>query len=60
MPFGATPVSRGINFSVYSSHATACTLVLFEVGESKPFVEIPFRPEFRSGDVWAMTVFDLH
>lgn len=59
LPFGATPVARGINFSVYSSQATACTLVLFEVGEAAPFAEIPIPHEFRSGDVWAITVFDL-
>ena len=59
LPFGATAVSRGINFSVYSAHATGCTLVLFEAGQSEPFVEIPFPAEFRSGDVFAMTVFDL-
>jgi len=31
-PFGATPVAGGVNFAVYSRHATACTLVLFETG----------------------------
>ncbi len=59
LPFGATAVARGVNFSVYSAHATACTLVLFEAGQAEPFVEIPFPPEFRSGNVFAMTVFDL-
>ena len=28
-PFGATLVSGGVNFAVYSRYATACTLVLF-------------------------------
>ena len=32
LPFGATPVPGGINFSVYSNHATAMTLVLFRRG----------------------------
>jgi glycogen operon protein len=58
-PFGATLVSGGVNFSVYSRHATACTLVLFETGGKKPFAEIPFPPAFRVGNVFAMTVFDL-
>src|SRR4029078_6459582 len=31
-PFGATLVSGGVNFSVYSRYAMACTLVLFEPG----------------------------
>jgi isoamylase len=71
-PFGATPVPGGINFSIFSRHADYCVLVLFEKGASEPLVEIPFRgffqkPEtgepswgdFRIGNVFAMTVFDL-
>ncbi|HEY5791856.1 MAG TPA: alpha-amylase family glycosyl hydrolase, partial [Chthoniobacterales bacterium] len=59
LPFGASRVPGGVNFAIYSKHATACTLVLFERGSEKPFVEIPFAREFRMGDVYAMTVFDL-
>jgi isoamylase len=59
IPFGATPVARGVNFAVYSRHATACSLVLFEPGGREPFAEIPFPDGFRVGDVFAMTVFDL-
>jgi hypothetical protein len=59
IPFGATGVMGGINFSVYSRHATACTLVLFKPGKEQPFAEIPFPAEFRIGDVFAMIVFDL-
>lgn len=59
LPFGASIVPGGINFSVFSSHATGCTLVLFEEGAVRPFAEIPFPPEFRMGDVFAMMVFDL-
>ncbi len=59
LPFGASHVPHGINFSIFSAHATSCTLVLFDRGAAEPFVEIPFPPEFRLGDVWAMTVFDL-
>jgi glycogen operon protein len=58
-PFGATIVPGGINFSIFSSHATSCTLVLFRKGEAEPMVEIPFYEEFRIGNVYAMTVFDL-
>jgi glycogen operon protein len=60
LPFGATVVERGVHFSVFSRHGTACTLVLFEAGQREPFVEIPFPEEFRVGDVFAMTVFDLN
>lgn len=59
LPFGASIVPGGINFSVFSRHATGCTLVLFEKGALRPFAEIPFPPEFRMGDVFAMTVFDV-
>jgi glycogen operon protein len=59
LPFGASLVPGGVNFSVFSSHATGCTLVLFEKGAKRPFAEIPFPPEFRMGDVFAMMVFDL-
>ncbi len=58
-PFGATSVPGGINFSVFSSHATGCTLVIFDIGESAPKVEIPFREEFRIGNVYSMIVFGL-
>jgi glycogen operon protein len=59
MPFGATIVPNGVNFSVFSSAATGCTLMLFQKGESKPVVEIPFPEEFRIGSVYCMIVFDL-
>jgi glycogen operon protein len=58
-PFGATLVPGGVNFSIFSRHATSCTLVLFEKGAAEPFAELPFPEEFRTGDVYAMTVFGL-
>jgi glycogen operon protein len=60
LPFGASIVPGGINFSIYSSAATSCTLVLFNKREKEPFIEIPFFDEFRIGDVYAMTVFGLN
>jgi glycogen operon protein len=58
-PFGATRVPGGINFSIFSRHATSCTLVLYEKGSAEPFAELPLADEFRVGDVYAMTVFGL-
>ena len=58
-PLGATIVHGGVNFALFSRHATACTLVLFHRGKRRPFVEIPFPEAFRVGHVWAMVVFDL-
>jgi glycogen operon protein len=59
LPFGATLVPGGVNFSIYSSHATSCTLVLFKRRQLDPIAEIPFPEEFRIGNVWSMIVFDL-
>ncbi len=59
LPFGATIVQGGVNFSVFSSHATSCSLALFRRREKDPYVVIPFDKEFRIGNVFAMIVFDL-
>lgn len=59
MPFGAVVVPNGINFAIFSSAATECVLVLFNEGEEEPFVEIPLAPEFKTGNVFAITVFDI-
>jgi isoamylase len=59
LPFGTSTVPGGVNFSVFSIHATACTLVLFDRGAPEPFEEIPFPEEFRMGHVWAMVVLGL-
>ena len=60
MPFGATVTDGGVNFSIYSTEARGCTLLLFNHGANKPFVEIPFPEEFRIGDVYTMMVFGLN
>lgn len=59
LPFGAMFVPGGVNFSVFSRHATSCTLILFDRDASEPRAEIPFPEEFRIGDVYTMIVFDL-
>ena len=59
-PFGATLTGVGVNFSVYSKEATACTLVLYHHGQEEPFLEIPFPEAFRIGHVYAMMVFGLN
>ena len=53
-PFGATlDGDGGVNFSIYSKEATGCTLVLYQHGQKKPLVEIPFPESFRIGNgVW--------
>jgi len=59
LPFGASLVPGGVNFSIYSRHATSCTLVLFKRDEKQPFVEIPIPAEYRIGDVFPIIVLDL-
>jgi len=59
LPFGVSHVPTGVNFSIFSAHATACTLVLFKSNVDAPVAEIPFPPEYRLGHVWAMVVHDL-
>jgi len=59
LPFGATVVPGGVNFSVFSRHATACELALFRSGEREPFAIIPFPAQWRIGQVFTMVVFDL-
>jgi len=53
LPLGATITPEGVNFSVFSRHATSIKLVLFEKAKSRPIAEIPFDPEInRTGDIW--------
>ncbi len=59
LPFGATIVPEGINFSVFSRFATSCELILFKKRETEPYAVIPFLDEFRIGNVFNMVVFDL-
>jgi len=65
LPFGSSIVPGGVNFSVFSRHASSCELVLFKKYERDPFVIIPFISEenkynFVIGNVFTMIVFDLN
>ncbi|HBY59669.1 MAG TPA: glycogen debranching enzyme, partial [Solibacterales bacterium] len=56
-PFGATPYSNGVNFSVFTKHAAEVTLVLFLAGEDEPVLELPLDPRCqRTGDIWHVLV----
>lgn len=57
-PFGATLLGDdAVNFSVFSSDATACELLLYRRGERDPFAVIPFPDDFRIGNVFSMIVY---
>lgn len=59
-PYGVSRLADGINFAVFSRHATAVTLALFRPGDLEPLVELPFDPVInRTGDVWHMLLHGL-
>jgi isoamylase len=45
-PLGATVMGSGVNFSIFSKHATSVELILFErPGDKKPFRIIKLKPD---------------
>ncbi len=61
LPLGATVKKTGVQFSLFSRHATGVSLVLFESGEpDSPSDEIELDPELnRTGDIWHVFVKDV-
>ncbi|MGB5715971.1 MAG: glycogen debranching protein GlgX [Gammaproteobacteria bacterium] len=60
-PAGATPVADGVNFSIYSRHATHVELLLFADADSRePFQVIPLEARLhRVFFFWNVLVLDL-
>jgi len=56
---GATFVNGGVNFTVCTENATSVSLVLFKRGSEKAYAEIQIPDNFRTGHIWAITVYDL-
>jgi glycogen operon protein len=57
LPYGAAARRDGVNFSVFSRHATAVSLVLFAPGEREPVLELPLDARYnKTGDVWHVFV----
>ncbi|MDR1901070.1 MAG: glycogen debranching protein GlgX [Treponema sp.] len=54
LPFGASVNEYGVNFSIFSRHGTAVTLILFESpAQDSPYEEIRLdRKKNKSGDIW--------
>jgi glycogen operon protein len=54
MPLGATVTEDGVNFSIFSRHATLVTLVLFESAEQdSPYIEVSLdKRGNKTGDLW--------
>jgi glycogen operon protein len=60
LPLGATVLRHGINFSVFSRHASGVTLLLFAPETAHPFLECALDPRYnRTGDVWHVFIRDL-
>ena len=56
---GAHIVPGGVNFTIYSSGAKSCELVLFHSHEKEPFATIPIPENYKIGTVFSIIVFDL-
>ncbi len=57
LPMGSSLKRGGINFAIFSKHATSVTLVLFVPGEDNPVAEFPLDPRFnRTGHIWHVFV----
>ena len=53
LPLGANVQRGGINFAIFSRHATAVTLLLFEPGVESEIAAFPFDNKYnRTGDIW--------
>ena len=56
-PFGANPTATGINFSIFSGHATEVVLLLYLDGPDRPAQQFRLDPRVnRTGDVWHVHV----
>ena len=59
LPFGVSSVPGGLNFSIYTSAGTSCTLVLFSRSEGSSLAEIRVPDHYRIGDVYSIVVYGL-
>ena len=57
LPFGAALRRHGINFAIFSQHATSVTLVLYLPGLTQPIAQFRLDPRLnRTGNVWHVFV----
>ncbi|MBW2194314.1 MAG: glycogen debranching enzyme, partial [Deltaproteobacteria bacterium] len=60
LPLGATVVTKGVNFALFSRHATSVMLVFFEKGSPETVGEIVLDPKVnKTGDIWHILVHDM-
>lgn len=59
-PLGTSRLGKGINFALFSEHASSVTLCLFSPNVKQPFAEIPLHPEInKTGYIWHILLTDL-
>lgn len=52
-PLGATMEPSGVNFAIFSEHATKVILDFFYLGEKSPCMEVVLDPKInRTGNIW--------
>ncbi|WP_295154703.1 glycogen-debranching protein [uncultured Ruminococcus sp.] len=56
---GASAMLRAVNFTIHSSNATGCSVVLFNRGKREPFAIIPIPDSYRIGDTWSIMIYGL-
>ena len=57
LPLGATVRRGGVNFSIFSKHATSCCLLLCDTGNPESVITLPLDPHtHRTGQVWHVFV----
>jgi isoamylase len=60
LPFGTSRHANGINFSLFSKHATHVSLCLFEKQQLEPLFELPLDPKInKTGDVWHVFIYEI-
>ena len=60
LPLGATLMRNGINFAIFSRHATTVLLAVFVPDGKNPLFEVDLDPRFnRTGDIWHIFVENL-
>ncbi len=58
-PLGVSPRGKGVNFALFSEHATGVTLCLFSPDSKHPFLEVPLDPDVnRTGFIWHILLQD--
>ena len=57
---GATKLSGGVNFTIYSENATSCELLLFRRKSEVPYAIIRIPERYRTGGIYSIFVYHLN